>query len=159
MLYSVRHFDRAALFVEACQEFGLLDSSEETSILELSILMPEQNGDHYPLAFQAEGVLSLPVSVRVFVRPPVHEPYFVCMITRHRIELESPKNMKPGTLSASIENRGHWPWPSGSFGNSASPRDNLSLIWARITKFAPNMHPGILSAGIANRGHWPWPSS
>ena len=33
MLNGMRHFDRAALFIEACMEFELLDSSEETSIL------------------------------------------------------------------------------------------------------------------------------
>ena len=33
MLYSMRHFDQAALFVEACQEFNLLPKNEETSIL------------------------------------------------------------------------------------------------------------------------------
>ena len=64
--------------------------------------------------------------------------------------------MRPGILSAGIENGGHWPWPSRSFwpcwrrilGNSACQCDNSSQIWARITKFAPNMRPGILSAGI-----------
>ena len=39
----------------------------------------------YPLAFQAEGVLSLPASVRLSVRP-----HPVRMITRHKFELESP---------------------------------------------------------------------
>ena len=75
-------------------------------------------------------------------------------------------NMHPGMLSAGIENGGHWPWPSRSFwpfwlrflGNLACLRDNLYLIWARITKFAPNMHLGIFSAGNENGGHWPWPS-
>ena len=33
LLHQMRHFDRAALFVEACQQFQLLDSSSETSIL------------------------------------------------------------------------------------------------------------------------------
>ncbi len=33
MLYSMRHFDQAALFVEACQEFKLLPTNDETSIL------------------------------------------------------------------------------------------------------------------------------
>ena len=74
--------------------------------------------------------------------------------------------MHPGILSAGIENRGHWPWPSRLFwpfllrilGNSACPRHNSSQIWARITKFALNTHPGILSAGIENWGHWMWHS-
>ena len=39
-----------------------------------------------PLAFQAEGVLSLPASVRLSVR----KLYLVCTITRHKFELESP---------------------------------------------------------------------
>ena len=75
-------------------------------------------------------------------------------------------NMHPGTLSAGIENGGHWPWPSRSFwpfclrilGNLACPHNNSSQIWARITKFAPNMHPGTLLVVIENGGHWPWPS-
>ena len=74
--------------------------------------------------------------------------------------------MHPGILSAGIENRGHWPWPSRPFGpfwlkilgNLVCSCDNSSQICARITKFATNMHPGILSAGIENGGHWPWPS-
>ena len=33
MLYHMRHFDRAALFIEACQEFDLLENTEETCIL------------------------------------------------------------------------------------------------------------------------------
>ncbi len=33
MLYSMRHFDQAALFVEACQEFNLLPKNDDTSIL------------------------------------------------------------------------------------------------------------------------------
>ena len=32
-LNSMRYFDRAALFIEACREFDLLSASEETSIL------------------------------------------------------------------------------------------------------------------------------
>ena len=70
----------------------------------------------HPVAFQAKGVLSLPVSVRLSVRLSV----------------------RPWTLPSLC--------------------DNSSLIWARITKFAPNMHHGILSDGIENRGPWPWPS-
>ena len=69
-------------------------------------------------------------------------------------------------LSVGIENGSQWLWPSRSFwpfwlkivGNSACPHENLSQIWARITKFAPSMHHGILSAGIENGGHWLWPS-
>ena len=66
-------------------------------------------------------------------------------------------------LSASIENGGHWPWPSGSFwlrvlGIPACPRNNFYWIWARITKFAPNMHLGILAVDIENGGNWPWSS-
>ena len=40
----------------------------------------------YPLAFQAEGVLSLPASVHL----SVCKLYLVRMITRHKFELESP---------------------------------------------------------------------
>ena len=40
----------------------------------------------YPLAFQAERVLSLPVPVRL----SVHKLYLVCTMTPHRFELESP---------------------------------------------------------------------
>jgi len=39
MLYSVRHFDRATLFIEACQEFGLLDSSPDTTSLVEAVLL------------------------------------------------------------------------------------------------------------------------
>lgn len=33
ILYGMRYFDRAARFIEACLEFGLLDKSEENGIL------------------------------------------------------------------------------------------------------------------------------
>ena len=74
--------------------------------------------------------------------------------------------MHPEILLAGIEYGCHWSWPSRSFwpfwlwilGKSACPRDNLSQIWDRITKFTLNIHPGILSAGIENGGHWPWSS-
>ena len=42
------------------------------------------------MAFEAEGVLSLPASVRPSVRPSVRKLYLVNTITRHRFELESP---------------------------------------------------------------------
>ena len=75
-------------------------------------------------------------------------------------------NMHPGILSAGIENRGHWPWPSRSFWlfwlrilrNSACLQNNSSQIWDGITKFAPNMRIGILLSRIENEGHWLWPS-
>ena len=41
---------------------------------------------HYPLAFQAEGVLPLHASVH----PSVRKLHFVRMITHHRFDLESP---------------------------------------------------------------------
>ena len=44
----------------------------------------------HPLAFQAEGVLSLPASVRLSVRLSVRNLFLVCAITRHRFGLESP---------------------------------------------------------------------
>ena len=49
----------------------------------------------YPLAVQAEWVLSLPASVRLrdvrlSVRPSIRKLYLVPTITRHRFELESP---------------------------------------------------------------------
>ena len=53
-----------------------------------------QRSTFYPLALQAEGVLSLPASVRLSVRPSVRpsvrEFWLVRTITRHRFELESP---------------------------------------------------------------------
>ena len=70
-------------------------------------------------------------------------------------------NMHAVTLSAVIENEGHWPWPSRSVWpflleillNLACPYDNSSQMWARITNFAPNMHLGILLGSIENGGH------
>ena len=44
----------------------------------------------YPLDFQAEGVLSLPASVCLSIRPSVRKLYLVCTITGHRFKLESP---------------------------------------------------------------------
>ena len=44
----------------------------------------------YPLPFQAEGVLSLPASVRLSVRASAYNLLLVRTITRHRFELESP---------------------------------------------------------------------
>ena len=122
-----------------------------------------------PLAFKAEGVLSLPASVRVSTRLSVRKLYLIRTITRHIFGLESPNLHQTCILgySAGIENGGHWPWSSRSFrpfwirnlGNSACPRDNSSQICARITQLAPKMHLGIPSAGFENGGHWPWPSS
>ena len=37
ILYGMRYFDRAARFIEACLEFGLIDKSEENGILFLCI--------------------------------------------------------------------------------------------------------------------------
>ena len=117
-----------------------------------------------PLGLSGRRVLSLPGPVRLSV----------CLWTfpcRHdnlshiwaRITKFAP-NMHLGILSAGIENRGNWLWPSRSFwpfclrilGNSACPRNNPSQIWAGITKFAPNLHLGILLSVIENRGHSPW---
>ena len=42
----------------------------------------------YPLPFQAEEVLSLPVSVRPPVCPSLCELYLVRTVTRHNFELE-----------------------------------------------------------------------
>ena len=75
-------------------------------------------------------------------------------------------NMHNGILFSGIENSGLWSWPSRSFwpfrqrilGNLACSHNNLKLIWARITKFAPNMHLELLLTGIEYRGYWPWPS-
>ena len=39
------------------------------------------------------------------------------------------------------------------------PHDNLSQIWAGITKLAPKMYHEISSNNlIESGGHWPWPS-
>ena len=75
-------------------------------------------------------------------------------------------SMHPAMLSAGIEDRGHWPWPSRSFwpfwlrilGNSACPSYNSSQIWAGITQFAPNRHLGMLLSGIEKSGYGLWPS-
>ena len=87
------------------------------------ILMSASEG-LLPLAFQLEGVLSLPPCVHL----SVCKLYLVCTITRARFVLKSSNlhqtNMHHGILSAGIENGGHWPWPLRSFwlkilGNSA----------------------------------------
>ena len=39
LLYGMRHFDTASLFIEATKEFGLLDDSVETSILYLCVFI------------------------------------------------------------------------------------------------------------------------
>ena len=132
------------------------------------------------LAFHAEGAFSLPVSVRLSVRPPVRpsvcwsvcpsvrKRYLVRMITRHKVELESPNLhqtciieysqlvLKMGSLTLTFKViLAILTQNSKKF---ACPCDNSSQIWAEITKFAPNMQLWILSAGIENGGHWPWPS-
>ena len=74
--------------------------------------------------------------------------------------------MHPGKLLGVIENRGYRPSPSRSFwpfwlrnlGYSACPHNNLSQIWAGITKFATSMYHGIPLSGIETKAHWPWPS-
>ena len=65
----------------------------------------------YPLAFQAEGVLSLPESVHPWTFPFPHENSSQIWpgITKFA------PNMHPGILSIDIENGGHWHWPSKSF--------------------------------------------
>ena len=82
-------------------------------------------GNFYPLTFQAERVLSLPASVRLSVRPSVRlsvRPWtFPCPHDNAshiwaRITKFAP-NMHPGILLSGIENRGHWPWTSMSFGH------------------------------------------
>ena len=114
----------------------------------------------YPWAFQAEGVLSLPASVRKL--------NLVFTITQSQIWAGITKfapNMHHGDtlgwyrkwrsltltfkviLAILIQN-------SRKFGLSRT----FEWIWARITKFAPNMHLWIISAGIENGRHWPWPS-
>ena len=124
------------------------------------------------MTFQAEGVLSLPASVRLSVRPSVlsvRKLYLVRTITRHIFELESSNLHQTCILGYSrlvlkmevidLDLPGNfWPFWLRILGNSVCPLDSSSRIWASITKFAQNMHPGILSTGIENRGHSPWPS-
>ena len=59
----------------------------------------------YPLAFQAEGLLSLPASVRLSVRPSVRPSvrklYLVRTITLHRFELASPNLLQIWVLGYS----------------------------------------------------------
>ena len=136
----------------------------------------------YPLAFQAEEVLSLPasvrLSVRLSVRPSVcpsvrklypdlqgHFGHFDSSQIWARITTKFAPNMHAGIFMVGIENGGHWPWPSRPWPfwlrilrKLACLWDKTSQIWARITKFAPSMHHGILPAGIENGGHWPCPS-
>ena len=83
-----------------------------------------------------------------------------CQI-RARITKRAP-NMHPVILAASIENGGHWPWPSWSFWsfwlrNLSCPCDNFWWIRAEITKLAPNMRLENPTDGIENGGYWPWP--
>ena len=124
----------------------------------------------YPLAFQAEGLLSLSASVRPSVHVSVRPWTLLCPQDNSshiwaRI-IKFVTNMHPGIFSTGIENKGHWPWPSRSFWpfwlrileNSACPQNNLSQIWDGITKFAPNMHIRIFLSGIENEGHWSWSS-
>ena len=60
------------------------------------------NGNNfYPLTFQAEWVLSLPVSVPPSIRLPVYELYFVRMLTRDRLELGSPNLLQTCILGYS----------------------------------------------------------
>ena len=105
-------------------------------------------GSFDPLTLQAEGVLSLPATVR---RPSVRPQTLLCPHDNSSefwagITKCAP-NIHHGTLSVSIEQRGHWPRPSRSFwsfglrilGNSTCLCDNWSQIWAKITKFVPNM--------------------
>ena len=123
----------------------------------------------YPLAFQAQwGIIVacvypsvhpiIRLSVRVWTLPCQHDnSSHICA----RITQFAP-NMHPGILLASVENRGHWPYPSRSFwpfcprilGNLTCPDNNSSQIWATITKFALYIHPGIFLSGVENRGHF-----
>ena len=74
----------------------------------------------YPLVFQAEGVLSLPVSVRPFVCLSVCKLYLFCRITCHRFEMESPNLHQIcilGFCQLVLKTMLYWPWPSRSFGH------------------------------------------
>ena len=122
----------------------------------------------YPVALLGKWILSLLLSVGLYVCPSVRKLYLVFRITYHRFELDH----RIFTKHASCDSLS-WYWKWGSLtltfkvilviwlsipGNSGFLYDNSSQICAGITKFAPNIHPGILSAGICNGGHWPWSS-
>ena len=94
-------------------------------------------GAFYPLTFQAEGVLSLPSSVRLAARPSVCKLFLVRTITRHKIELESSNFHQTCIMGYSwvvLKMEVIDLWASGSFWpfwlrilwNSACPRDNPS---------------------------------
>ena len=134
-----------------------------------TILQTTFSNAFYSLAFHAERVLSLPVSVRPSVRLSVRKLYFVCTITRHRFELESQNLhqacimgysrlvLKIGIIEFDLQIH---------FGHFDSEFWEIRVVRAitrhrfglESPKFAPYMHPGILSAGIENGGYWPWPS-
>ncbi len=69
MLYSMRHFDQAALFVQACQEFNLLPKTNETSILSnkrrqsvkrVSLVAPRDRNVEERKAFYLDKTFCLP---------------------------------------------------------------------------------------------------
>ena len=119
----------------------------------------------YPLAFQAERVLSFVSvhwSVCLFVCPSICNLYIVCMITHHRFELWSLKLHQTCILGDSqlvLKMKVIYLDLQGNFDHFGSELEEICIVCAiNCNGFeieSLNMHLGILSAAIKNGGHWP----
>ena len=107
---------------------------------------------------------SVCLSVRLFVS----KHHFLCMITRHRFELESPNlhqtyiiwyfRLDSKMTVIDLDYKVIWVILTKNYREFGCPLNNASQIWAGIIKFPPNGYPGILSTGFENEGHWRRPS-
>ena len=116
-----------------------------------------------PWPFRPKGYCCLHLSVRPsvnFTCPHDNSSQIWSRITKFA------PNMHLGILWAGIENGGHWPWPSRSFGHFDLKFLEIRLVRAitrhRFGLELPNLHwtciLEILSVGIEIGGHGPWPS-
>ena len=95
----------------------------------------------YPLAFQVEGVMSLPVYPpgRLAVHPSVRPSaclsalWLVTDLSRNHQMCTTP-HMHPGILSVDMENGGHWPGNLTSLTQNSKKRNVALVYWSRPTK-------------------------
>ena len=116
------------------------------SLKRVHLILGEQKVASFPLAYQADGALTLPVTIRPYVRTYVRTQTLHCPHEYYRLVLK----MRVIDVDLQDHFRPFW---LRILGNSACPRNNSSQNWARMTTFG--MHSEILAAAIKNGSHWP----